>query len=427
MARRIKIALVPEMDLHRGIHGELLQSPPAGFSYFSPPVKHVFSVRQEPRPFDCARTPHFGEFLDVPVRSRIVHSSRWPVLGHGRWITDLDDFGYPALVGRPAVSAVHRMKFRKPWSPGFADKVLCRAKVMLRAYAHPSCVVILTPTQRCIENAKRWFERLDLGEDGNSVLKKCRVWRPTKGADPYAATLGKWRSEKMKVIFCGMDFMAKRGGVALSVFQAIAIRFPTVEFTYVGNIPRQFQSKLRPLQNRMTWHPSISRLALQKVFARSHILLHPAPRESYGMALVEAAASGLAIIAIDSETVPLLREVFIDSGWIGVPPDPEAELQVKSCFHALANLIENPALARRHGLANHRLASEGALSTQVRDAALRDAYHSALEKKQANGISLTELLVDADMSSIRMPSYRVGESQIDCLRAQGTTRRSFSL
>jgi glycosyltransferase involved in cell wall biosynthesis len=138
---------------------------------------------------------------------------------------------------------------------------------------------------------------------------------------------------------------------------------------------RRFEADLReaaagPLDGRMHllgWRDDVDR-----ILQAADLLVHPARQEPLGRVLLEAAASGLPVVATD---VGGTREIFLtaDDGAIVVPPGDPAALA-----EAVIRVLTDNALRQSMGGAiRHR--AEAAFDVQLAAAGLVEHYRDVLE------------------------------------------------
>ena len=169
------------MDLHPGIHGSLLATPPAGYRYLARDAEHVFLHSRGRRPFSPVHQGHWAELVRFGGGDELVHSASWPVLGRRHWVVELDDFGYPAYLGRHVLSARFRRTFELGGQPA-------------RRSPEPSALTIFLGgrLERDFQSSHRWPDPfcvvgsspgLDLNQrprtvDVPSEDATTRAWRP---------------------------------------------------------------------------------------------------------------------------------------------------------------------------------------------------------------------------------------------------------
>jgi glycosyltransferase involved in cell wall biosynthesis len=131
------------------------------------------------------------------------------------------------------------------------------------------------------------------------------------------------------------------------------------------------EQALAGISGRVRWLGLVDELALPAVYAAADLYVWPAVNEAYGMALLEAQAAGLAVVAGRCGGVP---DVVGDGETGCLVPVGDAA----ACACAIARLLDDPRLchamgrraasrvARRHDLAPASAALAGFLDTFVR-------------------------------------------------------------
>ena len=104
------------------------------------------------------------------------------------------------------------------------------------------------------------------------------------------------------------------------LFYELAERMPGVPFLAVEGGYQRDQQIRRPDLANVTWQPHTDDMR-RDVWSRTRVLLMPSEQESYGMAAVEAAASGIPTLA---SPTPGLREALGDAGNFADPADVDA-------------------------------------------------------------------------------------------------------
>ena len=133
----------------------------------------------------------------------------------------------------------------------------------------------------------------------------------------------------------------------------------TLEVVGGGPARREVAAALGPLGNRVHYAGALDEAGVAARLADSDIFVWPAINEAYGMALLEAQASGLAVVAGDSGGVGTI--VADRRTGLLVPPGDAIAFAA-----AVRQLIEDPArctafgeVARRKVMKNHDLAAAG--------------------------------------------------------------------
>lgn len=126
------------------------------------------------------------------------------------------------------------------------------------------------------------------------------------------------------------------------VFYELAKRLPQTQFLAVEGGYQQSEQVRERLPN-VRWQPHTKDMRA-RVWAHTRVLLMPSAEESYGMAAVEAAASGIPTIAAD---LPGLRESLGDAGVFVDPSDIDGwESALRDLLGAGWRLASKKALAR---------------------------------------------------------------------------------
>jgi glycosyltransferase involved in cell wall biosynthesis len=381
------------MELHVGIHGSLLQSPPPHVVFQRCHAAHLFLFPAESGKFSGRSpltSPHWGEFVRINA-SGIIHTARWPALGVCSWVTDMDDFGYPVLAGRYAYSSDFRKAFRETWGAELAEHIRRRAVCMLTAYAHPSCAAILFRTQRAVKIAQEWILRLGVGEIGEEFLRKTEVVYPAQKISSFEHLKEKWLPRsRLRIVFCGRDYMTKNGALATKIFAKLATRYPNNEFLYVGALPPEAEGESLRFPVNFLRLGERSHGEVLDLLRQSHVLFHPAHTESFGMIFLEAAAAGLAIVCAGGAGTSHLSEFLSPSGIASLDADNLLPAEELDKFTAvLESVLNDFAKAKSMALSNYEMAAHGEISIERRNRQLTDIYDRA-----ASCISKAELCLE---------------------------------
>jgi glycosyltransferase involved in cell wall biosynthesis len=424
-----RVLIGPSLDLHPGIHGSLLRDPPEGYALQVREATHYFygvTPRGPGRSFSPIRRAHAAECISLGEGGALAHSSRWPVLGRRRWIVELDDLGYPLLFGRRGLLASFREAFSRQWSAALTRDILRRAQAMLDAYAHPSCRRVVFRTQAALEQAVNFTAALGLEPRMSAVLRKCTVIRPAAGAMDGAAALRKWRLPgPLQVVFCGRDFVAKDGALALRVVRDVLARGRALEFTCIGDVPAAARSA--HADPRMVFTGVLEPAQVQAHLRRAHVLLHTSPAESVGMVFLEAAAAGMAVIASEGPRLPHLRELLDPRGFIAVNRTVgSAHAQRREFVQALDQLAAERTVAQAMGRANLLGAQRGANSLAKRNRAWRDVYDLARTGTGGPVLAARDMELRSGRAGARMSSARLSRAIEDHLEAS-PGERTFHL
>lgn len=148
----------------------------------------------------------------------------------------------------------------------------------------------------------------------------------------------------VRILFVGADFARKGGQVLLDAFGRLPVGSAELVLVTRSDVPATpgvtVHRGLRPNDP-----------ALMELYRTSHVFALPSSAEAFGIAAVEASASGLPVVAA---RVGGLADIVDDgtSGYL-VEPDDTAALA-----DALRRLVDDPALRQRMGAAARRRAEE---------------------------------------------------------------------
>lgn len=422
------VVLGPHVDLHPGFHVSMIESGPEDVFFHRREARHHFPFpASPPAPPDQApfARPHLGELVEFGSGPQVVHSPRWPVIGRRSWVVDLDDLGFPTLLGRYFMNPEVVGSDGELAAPeAFVETVRRRARNMLRAYAHESCKALLFWTQRALDEARVWIRDLALEDLGEHVLAKSRVLYPAQRPLLGPLLRQKWRRpEPLHVLFVGRDYEVKQGAVALDVFTRLAGEFPSVRFSYVGEIPEADRSRSAAIEHQ----ESLSRREILGLFRDAHVLFHPSRAESFGMVFAEAQAHGLAVVAARGTETAQVDEIFPDGEVLLLDRDVVApEDEPERFTELLGSLLREPDFARRLGLAGYEQALDGPCSVTRRNFALRALYHQAEQDPAPTGVSLESIDAEPDPSCwLALSSQTVKDGERAFRLAHGLDRLNF--
>jgi glycosyltransferase involved in cell wall biosynthesis len=117
-----------------------------------------------------------------------------------------------------------------------------------------------------------------------------------------------------------------------------------------GAARAEVEAALQRISDRVTWLGQMEGESLPALYAASDLYVWPSVNEAYGMALLEAAAAGLPIVAGRTGGVP---DIVADAitGLLTTPGDASAFAQ------AVAELLDDPARRRALGMAAAEIAA----------------------------------------------------------------------
>jgi glycosyltransferase involved in cell wall biosynthesis len=202
---------------------------------------------------------------------------------------------------------------------------------------------VLAPTPALIDEVKRFrgderVSRFSRGVD-HALFNPSRrdpAWRRDQG----------WADDDIVVMFFGRPVVEKGLDVFIAAVQQLQRERANVRALVVGAGPHA--GRLRVLQDVvLTGHLTGTDLA--RAVASADIMLHPSITETFGNVILEAMASGVAIIAADAPN----SRALIEPGETGllVPPTDAAAYAA-----AAGRLIDSREECRRIGEAAHRAA-----------------------------------------------------------------------
>jgi len=372
----MRVLLGPAHELHAGAHGSLRDAPPATVEY----VSDMYSVRflHPPRrtsPFsplhDIAREEWV--YFDHTIDRDIIHSSRLPVESECGWVVDADSLLSTLRAG--TFLALGSADALRAGAIPEMDR-LARARAMLRLYCSPRCARVIFWTERGRQELLAYVRSRGLA--GSAALdhleEKSHVVYPAVPAKaPQASPNG-----TVKILYTGRTFADKGGVVAAAVFCQLAeMRTTECQLSFVGPCPRALVGRLEASGvDVQHWLP---RERYLKLLAETDVFFSPTSFESFGMALVEAIATGAAIVCSSGPGMEHIAELLV-SGENALLISNELTLRarVAAFVEALDALIVNADLRRHLGHCNRRLTTHGRLSQTRRDEGLLAAYDAAM-------------------------------------------------
>jgi glycosyltransferase involved in cell wall biosynthesis len=409
-----KILLGPANELHIGVHRPLVAFSPAGYEYVTAGATHYFLLPKGVQlfePLSPHRYFHLGELLYFDDDASFVHTSRFPVVGRGSWIMDLDNFGYPFVAGRAILNPVEREKLID--IDGLHEDAIRRIENMLYACSHPSCRSVIFWTETALQSAKEQISANHLQKLGRNFLDKSVVVYPAQAPISKDKFTEKWKALEsgrapLTIMFCGRDYAVKNGDLALQVFDRVLERHPDVRIIYVGNIPHERQHLLAHVLKKIEYYDDVPRPHVLDLLADAHILVHPSSNESLGVIYLEAFAAGLAVIGAFGEGLRHIPEMLSPEGARVVDyTEGNHPLWVEAYLIFLESLIETPEIAKRMGHYNYGLVASdsGKFSLSVRDRAFRAIYGGCVSEKP--GLQLEELPYWKDSVLFSMDSTEI--------------------
>jgi len=138
------------------------------------------------------------------------------------------------------------------------------------------------------------------------------------------------------LLFLGKDFRRKGGLVLLEAFERVRRRVPRARLLVAG------PPSPPPLPERVFHLGDVPFAELPALLSQASVVALPTLREPYGLALLDAMACAVPVVATRVEAIPEIVEDG-DTGLLVPPADPAA------LADALVALLEDPLRAREMG------------------------------------------------------------------------------
>lgn len=373
----VRVVIGPAAECHEGINRPLLKTPPPGVTYARAPYRYVFTF---PGISSGARNP-FSDFsicesidIDVaPYLPCVVHAFLTPIRSPVPWIlhTDmlfpLQSFGQTFAVGSTD-------RVRRGDIPRSEQRLRERMMALQFVGSHCRALVFYTEASRKVSEEYLSTAKILTQQEAARLAEKTKIAYPTL---PYTAQ-PVCKFDKMTVIYVGRNYSTKRGDLAITLFRDLAARYgATTRFIFVGEAP----DGSMPADGSIEYHPFMAHDKYLQLLERCHIFFYPTRRETYGMAYVEAANRGLAIVGSGTPGVPHIAEWFTEgvNGYF-VRTDLSDAMRLELFGRNLRALIENPEQTGAMAENNRQLFLRGLLSMNRYYDNLKAAYARALEK-----------------------------------------------
>ncbi len=161
-----------------------------------------------------------------------------------------------------------------------------------RLHARADCNFVPT-AQLARELAGQGFERLEVVGRGVDAQRFSPVWR-----DPALRQQWNARPQDPVLLHVGRLAAEKNVGLALQVFEQLRLVNPAVRMVVVGDGPqRQALQRAHPLARFVGVQTGA---ALARHYASADVFLFPSLTDTFGNVVLEALASGLAVVAYDT-------------------------------------------------------------------------------------------------------------------------------
>jgi len=228
----------------------------------------------------------------------------------------------------------------------FAKKAILQDIDILRRIASPFLFVLFKKT---IENAtllvvttlftKKLYE---------PYAKESRITVIPFGIDTNIIKVKNYSNsgEKVSIVYSGALIYRKGVHYLLIAFSKIIKQHPNVELHIYGDGPqKQYLKQLASylgISNKVFFHGLLPRQKLLNEYSKHDIYVHPSLSESFGVAVLEAMAAGLPVVAFN---IPNLNEIVTHNkvGLLAVPHD------INDLANKISILIENEELRKKFG------------------------------------------------------------------------------
>ncbi|ROR03088.1 glycosyltransferase family 4 protein [Desulfosoma caldarium] len=147
------------------------------------------------------------------------------------------------------------------------------------------------------------------------------------------------------------QLIARKGHARLiDVAPAVIAQYPTAHFCFFGQGPLLKALQRRAQEKKVSGHVHFLgfREDMDRLFPCLNLLVHPATMEGLGVCLLEAAASGVPVVAGRSGGIPEVVHHELN----GLLIDPEKDEELLS---AILQMLQSPEKARRMGEAGRTL------------------------------------------------------------------------
>jgi glycosyltransferase involved in cell wall biosynthesis len=332
------------------------------------PVRRIALLSKRIAPF----AQSVGLFLPLG-RADLLHSYNAVLLNSTPWVVSFE------------------CQFPRIWnSPRFASYLLSRA-------AASSCKKVIAMSQ----NARTHMVIRNRNDPSlEAVLKKTTVIHPLLEDDQcaYENRFNRAASNSFHIVFIGNEFFRKGGTFAVEAFEVLRKRY-AVRMTVVSTLSTANEffpvspAELDRWKDRMTIAgveslQNQSSEQIRKLLSTADVLLLPTLEDSFGYSMVEAMATGVAVVATGVEAVPEIIEHNKTGLVIEVPLTEErrilwsketGELVTKRLIENLSRLLEQPGRVNQMGRSG-RERYEKLFHPNVVGKALAMVYEEALTK-----------------------------------------------
>lgn len=364
----LNVSIGPSIQLHDGIHGSLIAYPPPGVWYrLGEGTYHYLFHETSGFPFNPFDDFNMSEMVEFEDDNSLIHSSRIPVHNVKPWVVDMDcllptllygDFFITGSLDRIRGNTINQQLLRE------------RQQIMLSHYLSDLCVCMIFQTEYYKKRAITYImdNRLLSDADADRLIKKMDVIYPVIPPTNTVLNL----SFPVRILYVGRTSDAKGGDLAIETFKQLKARFgERIEIIFIGELPSRCEiprsiGKIVPFSERGKY---------LDILKNCHIFFSPTAGESYGMALVEAATFGLALVTTCGPGMEHIEELFMDSSnALMISNDLPREERIRGFVSTISLLVTNiDKLVEIHE-SNLRLTSKGKLSVVNRDSKLLHHY-----------------------------------------------------
>lgn len=315
-------------------------------------------IRPQQSELDQAlQTSNFQELLVYGFRLPFYQQVRWGYPHYLRlrraWQTQRPDLvqivtegplGYAALRAARSLQIPVISDFHTHFDQYTNYYPLAKLTVLAERYLrnlHNQTLLTLVPTQELAEQlSAKGYERLKVIERGIDQS----LFNPNQRSEALRAHLG-IHSEQLLVCLVSRLAPEKNLDLAFTAFRAIQEAVPDARFLVVGDGPERARLQ--------TQHPDClfvgmqTGVALAEHYASSDLFIYPSTSETFGNVILEAMASGLAVVAFDYAAAHQYIRTD-ENGYRVTFNDSEAFIQ------STVKLASNPSLRKSLALQANR-------------------------------------------------------------------------
>ena len=346
-----------------GVEYSFLEPQPSGFRFIRSAIKGYY------RRFDAGDCDLI-EAVISPVKTR----DRWIY-----WCEDLPSAAAFTLLGAPLPRAVRIAHLKRLFLADNFKKLVFWSNAgrrTLESYAHI---------------------------DDRHLVEKSTVVYPAVRPTPDELICFSEDTDAVQLLFSG-DFFRKGGVNVIDAFERLQRIHPAVRLVVCSDEKIDFNTPNAALRSEylgkiaanpaVDWRGRIKRDALMRtVLPKTDVYLLPTYNETFGMAILEAMAAGIPVVATNVFAIPEILEdeksgLLIDvSAWdcaslfqgyvVNEIPGDFREYVTCALFERLRRLVESPALRRTLGT-NGVAVARSRFSFAIRNARMLPIYQAAI-------------------------------------------------